>query len=400
MNFRQFTASNAKRAVEDVYDALGPDAVIVNIRKVPKIGLQGLFKSQQVEVSVLLPEQSRMASAKTQAVKPVEQAVRPTSPEVPVKQHPENLYGTQLDLVDDALIELPKPSTFADNRETSAPNLGKPTEPARTVSAERWGAGQVLESIGILPLYIEKLKGLAKRRFPQFENVPVKDQLKHIRFSVLDHWTCLAGEAKRNGHSRKLLLGPPGCGKTTALCKWMTRTVLAKREPTRVWRLDGHLANTAEMLTVHAEMLGVPVDRVWKTEEYVDSATQFIDLPGVMPSDAEGMKSLVSLTNKTQPAECLLVLNSAYELGHLVRLVRSFSDLPINGLVMTHLDEETKWSKLWNLTLATDLPILYWSGGQEMPGDFVETTPQNLFGAVISQLESEELLSPETVQSK
>jgi flagellar biosynthesis GTPase FlhF len=68
--------------------------------------------------------------------------------------------------------------------------------------------------------------------------------------------------------------------------------------------------------------------------------------------------------------------------------------------MMTHMDEETKWSKLWNLTLGTDLPILYWSGGQEMPGDFVETTPQDLFGAVIGQLESEELLSPETVQSK
>jgi flagellar biosynthesis protein FlhF len=158
--------------------------------------------------------------------------------------------------------------------------------------------------------------------------------------------------------------------------------------------LDGHLANTAEVLTVHAEMLGVPVDRIWKTEEFVDSAPQFIDIPGVMPRDAGGMKSLVSLTNKIQPAECLLVLNSAYELSHLVRLVRSFSDLPINGLVMTHLDEEAKWSKLWNLTLATDLPILFWSGGQEMPGDFVEITPQDLFGAVMGQLESEEAPLP------
>ena len=40
-----------------MYDALGPDAVIVNIRAVPKPGLQRLFKSQQVEVSVMLPEQ-------------------------------------------------------------------------------------------------------------------------------------------------------------------------------------------------------------------------------------------------------------------------------------------------------------------------------------------------------
>jgi len=394
MNLRRFTSSNARRAIKDVYDALGPDAVIVNIRAVPKLGLQGLFKSQQVEVSVLLPEQSRMGSSKTQSLKPVENAPQPTFPEVPVTQKSENHYGTHLDMVDDAVIELPKPSATADDIEVLGPNLDKSTEPDRFASGELWGAGQVLESIGILPLYIEKLINLAKRRYPQFENLSIKDQLKHIRFCILDRWTGLASEAKKNGHSRKLLLGPPGCGKTTVLCKWMTRTVLAKRESTRVWRLDGHLANTAEVLTVHAEMLGVPVDRIWKTEEFVDSATQFIDIPGVMPSDAGGMKSLVSLTNKIQPAECLLVLNSAYELSHLVRLVRSFSDLPINGLVMTHLDEEAKWSKLWNLTLATDLPILFWSGGQEMPGDFVEITPQDLFGAVMRQLESEEAPLP------
>jgi len=67
-------------------------------------------------------------------------------------------------------------------------------------------------------------------------------------------------------------------------------------------------------------------------------------------------------------------------------LVRSFSDIPINGLIMTHLDEETRWSKLWNLSLAVDMPILYWSGGQEMPGDFVETTPDDLFRAVLKHI--------------
>jgi flagellar biosynthesis protein FlhF len=375
---RRFTAQNAKQALEQVHNALGPDAVIVNIRKVPKGGLQGLFQSPKVEVSAWVPAAAQTPTRETQQKVPLKKAPPSARPASPSQRTSEAGFGTHLDLLDDTPIEIPKPSSPVDDKIV-------PFSP-QVESTEPWKAEHVLESIGILPLCIDRLTRLAKRRFPQFEDASVSDQLAHIRFCLLDLWGGLFAEAKKGMRPRKLLVGPPGCGKTTTLCKWMTQTVLAKREPARVWRLDGHLANTAEMLTVHAEMLDVPVDRLWKAEEFVDSTTQFIDLPGVMPSDAEGMKSLLSLANGIQPAECLLVLNSAYELNHLIGLVRSFSDLPINGLIMTHLDEESRWSKLWNLSLAVDLPILYCSGGQEMPGDFVETTPEDLFRAVMKHI--------------
>ena len=112
------------------------------------------------------------------------------------------------------------------------------------------------------------------------------------------------------------------------------------------------------MLTVHAEMLDVEVNRVWYPEPVTDGTAQFFDLPGVMPSDSLGLDTLKQLASEIQPAEFILVLNSAYELDHLIRSVRAFGDLPINGLIATHLDEETKWSKLWNLTLETGLKIL------------------------------------------
>jgi flagellar biosynthesis GTPase FlhF len=387
-NIRRFTAQNAKQALEEVHNALGPDAVVVNIRKAARGGIQGLFQSPEVEVSALVPAAKGAAVHQTQPEVPLEKTPQNGHPELPPQRTSEAGLGSHLNLLDDTPIEIPKPSSPHDDRIVSFSPQVESTEP--------WKAEQVLERIGILPLCIERLSRLAKRRFPQFENASVSDQLARIRFCLLDLWSGLYAEAKRGTRPRKLLVGPPGCGKTTTLCKWMTQTVLAKREPARVWRLDGHLANTAEMLTVHAEMLDVPVARVWKVEEYVDSTTQFIDLPGVTPSDAEGMKSLVTLANGVQPAECLLVLNSAYELNHLIGLVRSFSDIPINGLIMTHLDEETRWSKLWNLSLAVDMPILYWSGGQEMPGDFVETTPDDLFCAVMKHIKPHATQQTET----
>ena len=391
-NIRRFTAQNAEQALEEVHNALGPDAVIVNIRKAPKGGINGLFQSPQVEVSALLPAAQRVTTRQPQPEVPLKKAPQNGQPELPTQGALEAGLGSHLNLLEDTPIEIPKPSSPDEDKIV-------PISP-QVESTEPWRAEQVLESIGILPLCIERLTCMAKRRFPQFEDASVSDQLAHIRFCLLDLWGGLYAEAKKGTRSRKLLVGPPGCGKTTALCKWMTQAVLAKREPARVWRLDGHLPNMAEMLTVHAEMLDVPVARVWKVEEYVDSTTQFIDLPGVTPSDAEGMKSLVTLANGIQPAECLLVLNSAYELNHLVGLVRSFSDIPINGLIMTHLDEETRWSKLWNLSLAVDMPILFCTGGQEMPGDFLETTPDDLFRAVMKHIKPHATQQTETATLK
>ena len=39
-----------------------------------------------------------------------------------------------------------------------------------------------------------------------------------------------------------------------------------------VWRLDGHVANTAESLSVFAEILGVPVDRCVPTNDEMPDA--------------------------------------------------------------------------------------------------------------------------------
>ena len=390
-HIRRFTAQNAKLALEEVYKALGPDAVVVNIRKVPKGVLQGMFQAPEVEVSALLPAAQQAAPRQARSQVPLDSSIQNIQPDSQAQPSLGAGNGSRLDLVDDTPIEIPKPSLPAEDKIVPVlPRVG---------SSETWSGKQVLESIGILPRYVERLTRLAKRRFPQFDEASVSDQLAHIRFCLLDLWGGLHAKAENGSRSRKLLIGPPGCGKTTALCKWMTQTVLAKRKPAQVWRLDAHLANTAEMLTVHAEMLDVPVARLWKADEFDDSTTHFIDVPGVMPGDTEGMRSIVTLANGIEPAECLLVLNSAYELNHLIDLVRSFGEIPINGLIMTHLDEETGWSKLWNLSLAVDLPILYSSGGQEMPGDFVETSPSDLFYAVMKHLkphtnprtESEEL---------
>ena len=133
-----------------------------------------------------------------------------------------------------------------------------------------------------------------------------------------------------------LFYGPPGTGKTTCMCKWMTQEVLLRNKSVRAWRLDGSMANTAEFLNVHGEVLRVPVERFWDdTEEIPGDTMRFVDLPGVSAGDREARRTLVEQVKALPLTETYLVLNASYDLGLLLNHARFFSVLPLSGLILT-----------------------------------------------------------------
>ena len=90
-----------------------------------------------------------------------------------------------------------------------------------------------------------------------------------------------ATRAEQPGLPTRVLVGAPGVGKTTALCKWVTRKHSLGQRPARLWRLDGALPNTAEFLSLHSEMMQVPVEQVWTDSLIAEDTLRFVDLPGI-----------------------------------------------------------------------------------------------------------------------
>jgi flagellar biosynthesis protein FlhF len=176
-----------------------------------------------------------------------------------------------------------------------------------------------------------------------------------------------------------VLIGPAGSGKTTVLCKWLTQTVLVEGRIARVWRLDGVTANTAEFLSVHGEALNVGVERAWTPDgRALHEDIGFMDLPGVDWRSPLAIRELAGHLAQMSSPHMHLVLNGAYDVNVLLAQVRAFSALPLEDLIISHLDEEPHWGKLWNLTLGAGLPIRYLSAGQNIPGDFLEASAERI----------------------
>jgi flagellar biosynthesis protein FlhF len=193
----------------------------------------------------------------------------------------------------------------------------------------------------------------------------------------------------QDGSSRPhVLVGPPGVGKTTLLCKWMTRSVLQDNQATRIWRLDAGTANTAEFLNVYTEMLGVPLERSWNSRtaspvvpDKIDrvgpepdlgvAELSLIDLPGIQATDSQAVRNLHVLLDSLPNPRVHLVLNAAYEAGILAEQFRAFAPFQPEDLSLSHLDEERREGKVMDLLKGTNCRLRFLSTGQKVPGDFV-----------------------------
>jgi flagellar biosynthesis protein FlhF len=181
-----------------------------------------------------------------------------------------------------------------------------------------------------------------------------------------------------------VFIGPPGSGKTTVLCKWLTMAVLTEERAARVSRLDAASSNTAEFLSVHCEMLGVPLDRSAHEPPW-NSGLHFVDLPGIASGDDRAVASLREQLSGLHAPAVHLVLNAAYETEMLLAQSSAFAPFGPVDLVLTHFDEEVRRVKLWNLVFGTNFTIRFVSAGQKIPGEFRAPVPDDFFPCEINQ---------------
>ena len=239
-----------------------------------------------------------------------------------------------------------------------------------------WRSAGILQQLGLLPLYVDKVFERIRATHGEQPPASLLDEFALVRSALASCWRPYqrVPDASPPVH---VFVGPPGAGKTTALCKWLTKAVLAQGRAARVWRLDGHAANFPGLLDVHAEVLGVAVEREWEPAQAAFDVG-FVDLPGLDPRDAHALEPLRERLKKIGNAQVHLVLNAAYDVPVLLAHARAFAVLPVSDIIFTHFDEELRPIKLWNIVLRTNFTVRFLSRGQNIPGDFFAATPDFL----------------------
>jgi flagellar biosynthesis protein FlhF len=234
----------------------------------------------------------------------------------------------------------------------------------------------LLHSIGVQPALAELIIQEAQQLWQASPPRSLNQEIQYIRALLCQRWRYpQVDPASERCH---VFIGCPGSGKTTVLCKWMAQAVLNEGRSAAVWRLDSATANHTEFLNIHAEILGVPMERFWTSGAASSADLQLIDLPGTNIHDSTTMRYARELMADFPDARIHLVLNAAYESATLMNQIKAFAAFEPDDLIFTHLDEENRWGKLWNFVLGTNYSVSFLSAGQNIPGRFLKARPELL----------------------
>lgn len=407
-----FVAPDINAAINNIRAKLGSSAVILDIRRAPARGIGRLWQKPQVEVVACLPETagdsgapvpeprsrprppSAPATPPGPAPAPFSPPAPPAAPAAPIAPAAPasptpvvRLAGVpqREALQRYARASLPSESAGEDSNPVQLPEAPVPSAGGlrETEPSSGWKCSSVFDRLGLTPLHAEQvllqmreIHG-AGRRPPE----TLAQELSLARTALTQLWREVPEPEDTGTAPLHVFLGPPGSGKSTALCKWLAQNTLIEGLPARVWRLDGRITNLSERVTLYAEILGVPAERIWNGRGD-PGEVGFVDMAGADYQDSEGIDALGETLARLPGATVHLVLNAAYTVPLLLAQARAFSRLPVDDLVLTHLDEEAAWGKLWNLVLGTNYPLNRLSAGQNIPGRFLVARPEALSGSL------------------
>ena len=197
--------------------------------------------------------------------------------------------------------------------------------------------------------------------------------IKRYFREVLRKIYCRSENLNNNDKKIMMLVGPTGVGKTTTLAKLAARysLMLNKRYRVGVITLDTYRLAAVDQLMAYARMMKLSIDTVVEPEELpkaIDSLKHcdyiLIDTAGHSQHDRGKLQNIKSYLNTDYKIDISLVLalNAKYE---------DFSELNIDTLIFSKLDESRNFGNMFSLVYDTKKPISYLSIGQGVPNDLI-----------------------------
>lgn len=173
------------------------------------------------------------------------------------------------------------------------------------------------------------------------------------------------------------LIGPTGVGKTTTIAKLATRFAITHgADEIALISADSYRIGAKEHLMAFANIIGAKVYSASTSDDLMNLLTQLrnkklilIDTEGRSPRDRELAHRLAAYGNHQERVKFYLTLSAATQEAALDEAVRQFRRVPLEGCIVTKIDEAAQLGCIISTLIRHDLPASWFSNGQQIPDD-------------------------------
>jgi flagellar biosynthesis protein FlhF len=400
MKIQRFTAPDMASALRDVRRELGPDAVILEAKTMPRDG-------DQSGVVVLAAMDRHHAPPREVPSSPRLRALADAAPptargeslrlreelEPPESAHPESPEPLTPPL-------LPQPQPHAPRRtlaHASASDTELETLRGRVRLLNRLVASDHFSHIPapLRELYLDLVAadvdsnlsfGLLQRLAAQSpDDLRTRPDLGALRRQLV---TLLPEAHARPGDRAGevvFLIGPAGAGKTTVAGGLAARCLRLGLRPGLV-SIDTFRAGGPRALEHYAGLLGVPCAAAFDPQDLTPAAgfdlsecdVLLVDTPALVPDDPEAPEHIARFRAALNAPSTQLVLPATAKVRDLAAFLDRAARFDPAGLIFTKVDETATFGGLLSLSLKSQLPVGLLGAARCVADGLVEVTREDL----------------------
>ncbi len=398
MKIKRFVANNMRQALHCVRKEQGPDAVILSNRRVDG-GIE-VVAAVDYDETLISPSvtENHGSSSRERDFLSEDEDIRPVNPDTTFEFDQIERDATPIEDIPRYDFEPPEDEHFLDDGSLSGATDGA-----------KWSRESALGAIR------EEINGMRSLLEDQLSSMAWKDEVKRDPFTVNllrryaamgidpdiaraitektedpENVNCLEQATQALASALPLLddtvldqggviavIGPTGVGKTTSIAKLAARFALRHgREQVALVSTDSFRIGAQEQLATFAQILDVPIHRVTDRAELgsllhslSDKKLVLIDTAGVSQRVAGLSEHLRAFNPDGTKIKTYLALATNGHSQTLYEVIRNFSCVPLDGCILTKIDEAACLGAAFSAVIRHALPVAFLANGQRVPED-------------------------------
>jgi len=193
------------------------------------------------------------------------------------------------------------------------------------------------------------------------------------------------------GGKRVLFVGPTGVGKTTTIAKIAAAQSLWENKKVVLITADTYRIAAVEQLRTYAKILGIPLEIASEPgdisnfilKKHKDADVFLLDTAGRSHYDGNRMEELKALYDAFLPDSVHLVIAANIKYRDVLAVIDRMGVVPLSALLFTKLDETATYGTILNVLRDFNLPLSFFTMGQNVPNDIEVARGDRLAGFLL-----------------